>query len=448
MGTNTPPRPSLSTIVQTGRFMKDPFALLQDCRDECGDVFLLRLLGLGEWVFLCSPQTAEEMFKAPEDCLSAGEANLKFLAFLLGTDSTITKDGAEHRARRALLSTFLNGKEAAGHTALSRQITEETIARWPLHEEFPLLPHTTKITLRLLLAVITGIRDREKLDSLVGHADEFFETALKSRLMVMPWLRWSLGKNSPWGRILWLRRRLRDALQEEIEARRQQQPGEPRDILSALVMAEDSRGERLSNETILDEIINLVSAGQETSSRILVWAVRGILSHPEALGEIRRELNEILGDRRIEEGDLPKFRYLDAVINEGIRYQPLGPFSGARLAKKPFVIGGYEMPVGSLVAHCHAEISQREDLFPRPRGFHPENFQDRSFEPYAWCPFGGGARTCLGRGLALTHLKAVLATVFQHTELNLCQAEIKPVAGGGFLQVPDKGLLVELERRF
>ena len=441
-----PPQPSLSAVAQTGRFMKAPFALLQECRKECGDVFSLRLLGLGDWIFLCSPRLAEEMFKAPEDHLSAGDANRQFLGYLLGMDSAIAKDGPEHRERRSLLSTFLNGQEAASHTALSRQITTECIARWPLGEEFSLLPHTTQITLRLLIAVITGIREPATLDVLVARADEFFETALKSPLMMMPWFRWNLGKHSPWGRILWLRNQFRAALEEEIEARRQQNPEGANNILTALLAARDSQGEPLANATILDEITNLVSAGQETSSRILVWAVRGILAHPEALARIHEELETVLQGRPIDSADLPNLKYLDAVINEGIRYQPLGPFTGARRTKKPFVIGGFEMPVGSLVAHCHAEISQREDLFPMPRGFHPENFHNRSFSPYEWCPFGGGARTCLGRGLALMHLKAVLATIFQQTAIRLCQTDIKPVSGG-FLLIPEKGLMIELERR-
>lgn len=439
------PQPSISTFRRSMRFMKAPFELLRECRDECGDAFSLKLLGMGEWVFLCSPELAEEMFKAPEAHLSAGEANKEFLAHLLGTDSTIAKDGPEHRARRGMLSGFLNGKKAARHTALSREIAVDHIKRWPLEREFSLLPHTTIITLRLLIAAITGIRDRSKLDHLVELADVFFERALKSRLMMMPSLQWNLGRYSPWGHILWLRQKLRTALEAEIEERRRQKGDEEGDILSALIASEDSSGQPLSNETILDEIINLVSAGQETSSRILVWAVRGILSHPEALAGIRQEVASVLGDRPIEDSDLASFPYLEALINEGIRYQPLGPFTGARRTLKPWILGGFLMPQGSLVAHCHAEISQRGDLFEQPDGFHPENFLDRSFQPYTWCPFGGGARTCLGRGLALMHLKAVLATVFQLTDLELCQEDVQPVSGG-FLLVPERGLRVKLKR--
>ncbi len=427
--------------------MKEPFKLLRECRDECGDAFLLRLLGLGEWVFLCSPALAEEMFKAPEAHLSAADFNLEFLAHLLGADSTIAKDGPEHRARRGLLSGFLNGKKAAGHTALSLGITEEAIDSWPVHREFSLLPHTTNITLRLLIAAITGVHERTKLDRLVMLADHFFETALKSRLMLMPPLQWDLGRYSPWGHILWLRQNLRDALSEEINDRRRQGVDAHRDILSALIATEDSTGQALSNDTIVDEVINLVSAGQETSSRILVWAIRGILSRPDALAGLRGELSEVLGDRPIGEDDLGQLRYLEAVINEGIRYQPLGPFTGARRARKPWTLGGFLMPEGALVAHCHAEISQRDDLFDQPDGFHPKNFFDRTFEPFTWCPFGGGARTCLGRGLALMHLKVVLATVLQRTELKLCQTDVEPVSGG-FLLVPEKGLMVELETRY
>ena len=426
--------------------MRQPFELLRDCRRSCGDIFSLRLLGMGEWIFLCSPQLVEEMLKAPDDYLSAGEANHRFLARLLGTDSMIAKDGTEHRARRSLLSPFLNGKDAAGHTALSRDFTAETIDRWPLGREFSLLPHTTAITLRLLMATITGVRDQDRLDRLVRLANTFFEHSLKSPLMMMPKLQWDLGRWSPWGRILRLRQALRDTLEEEIEARRREGPSEAGDILSALVAARDDDGRPRSNQMILDEIVNLISAGQETSSRILVWAVRGILSNPEALRGVREEIESNLGDRPIEAGDLAKFPYLTAIVDEGIRYQPLGPFIGARRTMKPFVLGGFVMPEGSLVAHCQAEISQRDDLFAQPDGFHPENFYNRSFGSYAWCPFGGGARTCLGRGLALMHLKAVLATLFQRAELKLCQSEVKPVAGG-FLLVPEHGLLVQLERR-
>ncbi len=436
----------MSVLAQSIRFVKDPFTLLQDCRQTCGDLFALRLFGMGEWIFLCSPELVEEMLKAPDEYLSAGEANRQFLAHLLGTDSMIAKDGPEHRARRSLLSPYLNGRDAARHTELSRSFTEEMLDSWPADRQFSLLPHTTLVTLRLLLAAITGVRERRRLDVLVDLADTFFEHSLKSRLMMMPQMQWDLGRFSPWGKILWLRRRLRDALEIEIEARRRQDPTDAEDVLTALVMARDLDGNPWSNETILDEIINLVSAGQETSSRILTWAVRGILSSQEALKGVRDELATQLGGRPIEAKDFPNLRFLAAVISEGIRYQPLGPFVGARRTKKPFVLGGYVMPEGSLVAHCQAEISRSQDLFERPHGFHPENFFQKSFGSYDWCPFGGGARLCLGRGLALMHLTTVLATIFQRSELILRQTEVKPVAGG-FLLVPEEGLLVELKRR-
>jgi cytochrome P450 len=142
---------------------------------------------------------------------------------------------------------------------------------------------------------------------------------------------------------------------------------------------------------------------------------------------------------------LPRLSYLDAVIKETLRIRPILPVVVRNLAA-PFALGGRVLPAGAAVAPCIYLTHRRSDLYPDPERFSPERFLgERKLDPYAWLPFGGGIRRCIGMAFALSEMKIILATVLGRARLRLAGGAERVVRRGITL-VPASGTRVVMDR--
>jgi len=443
-----PPQPSIPPIVQTLRFMRDPFSLIADATREHGDVFSLRLLGLGTWVMVGSPRLLKRVFTAPPDVLAAGVVNRQQLGFMLGGDATFCLDAEAHRQRQRLVFPHLNGRSVDAYVELVRRLSEDAIARWPLGRPFALLSEGHRLSLQVLIELLFGGSEPERRRRLLLLFERFATRGLRSLPIALPWLRIDLGRFSPWGRVLELRRTVRREFAEEI-GRRWHQPLSDDgvgDLLSVLAHSRQTDGGRLSEEALLDETINLLFAGHETTGNVLTWCIHALLTHPEVRQRLRAELEEVTGGRPVTASHLPQLPYLEAVIHESLRFRPIAPMAGIRRVERPFALDDYLLPPGTIVAQCFPAMCRRADLFHHPDRFDPEHFLGRKLKPPEWNPFGGGARTCLGRGLAEMELKVIVATLEQRAQLRLAQRRVRPVRSALFF-TPNRGMRVVLESR-
>lgn len=443
----SPPRPTTPAVLQTLRFLHDPFTLIEHAQRECGDLFALRLLGIGEWVFLCSPALVREMFKAPADILVAGELNAKTLGFMLGLDATFTLDGSAHRERQRIVHPQLNGKLAKQHIGIMQQVTRDAIERWPTGRPFAFLEEAHRISLEVLIHAMFHADQADQKRKLTECFDRYSADGLRSPLVAMPALHLDLGRRSPWGKILHLKKLTREAFAEEMAGRVAQRGQCPAhgDIAHALVHAEQGDGQHLSHASLVDEAINLLFAGHETTGNILAWTLEAVLTHPTVLARLKEELAEVCGDGELSAAHLQELKYFDAVINEAIRYRPIAPMAGVRLVKKAYEIGGHALSEGMVVAQCFPAMTRRRDLFTHPERFDPDHFYGRKLRPFEWNPFGGGTRMCVGRGLAEIELKVVLATLLRRVDFRLQQERVRPVRKGMFF-APSQGLQVSVSR--
>ncbi len=449
MSLDLPPRPSLSVPSQTLRFLRDPFSLLDEAVEECGDIFRLRILGLGSWVFLCSPALIKEMFKAPADILVAGEINRKQLGWVFGSNASFSLDGAAHRERVRIVHPQLNGPNVQAHIGTMRDVMQRAIDSWPDSESFAFLPRAHRISLDVMVHAMFGRSSAERRFELAELFDRFAAKGLRSPIVAMPFLQIDLGSWSPWGRFLALRNQVLDAYRQEIEGRLAEvevPEGEVPEIIAALIAGRQRDGGRLDLDALLSEVLVLLFAGHETTGSILTWTLECILSHPEVEERLRSEVREVVGESPVGPEHLQRLPYLDAVLNESIRHRPIAPMAGIRLAKQDYEIGGYRIAEGSIVTQGFPAMARRSDLFHRPGVFDPEHFFERKMKPFEWNPFGGGTRMCLGRGLAEVELKVAVATLLQRVILRLDQPEVRPVRHGFFF-APNHGLRVALEER-
>lgn len=449
-----PPTPSLSTWSQTRRFHSDPIPLLTECLDELGDLFRLRLLGMGDWIFACSPGTVKQLFRAPKESLDAGVVHSRLLGSLFGYDATFNLSGERHRARQRTILPLLNGSAAEAYVPTILGATRERIAAWPIDERFSLLPESYRLSLRILVRALLG-DEHPDLEVFAEDFETFCDRGVRSRLAQIPFLRVDLGRLSPWGRFLAVRERLASRLRREIRVRRQAEGPDTgattgSTLLDALVRAEDEEGKPLSESAILDEALNLLFAGHETTGTVLTWAVECVFSRPAVRAAILAELEEVVGDEPLRAEHLRDLPFLDAVVQESIRFRPIGPFAAFREVVHPIEIEGdrgrFTLAAGSILAHAFPIMALRDDLYPRAREFRPERFLEPIDDKYTWTPFGGGGRVCSGKGLALVELKVVTATLVRECELELIRPSTRAVPIGHFLS-PENGLPVILRSR-
>ncbi|MEM7356456.1 MAG: cytochrome P450, partial [Acidobacteriota bacterium] len=399
-----PPEPPLSPFRQTLRFAKDPFAFLADTRAQCGEIFALNILGMGRCVFLCRVEHLSELYRMPEEKVVAGEIRKRLLAYLFGPRASISLDGEEYAQRRRTIQPFFSGRRVLQHTGLIVQQTQDRIAGFPVDQPFALQPHLNQVSLYVASRILFGPLDQEPAQQIVPLAGDFL-SALQPPAVQNKLLQWNLPW-TPFGRFVGARQKLAEAVSTAVRAQQQrnhsaEEPAE--DVLSALVDAKLYDDEDICRDAIVHELVALVVGGAETTGKVLAWTLHGVLSQPEVKDRLRQEIDNELGEKPIESSDLRQLPYLHAVIQEGMRFQSAGPFAGPRLTKQAIEIGDYTIPADTIIAQCLQEAG-RNELFPNPEVFDPQNFLDSGVKTRDWAPFGGGSRMCTGMGLAQLEL--------------------------------------------
>jgi cytochrome P450 len=213
-------------------------------------------------------------------------------------------------------------------------------------------------------------------------------------------------------------------------AERRRGQGNPDDLLSLLMAARDEEtGEGLSDKELRDQAITIIGAGYETTTQALAWTWYLLAKHPEIENRLRAEVSDVLGGRTPAFEDLPKLKYTLMVFQEAMRlYPPLWMMS--RAAINADEIGGYRVPAGSEILLLPYITHRHPKYWENPEEFYPEHFlpEKQAARPrFAYFPFGGGSRQCIGNNFALMEAQLIIATVAQKYRLRLAdERKIEP----------------------
>ena len=237
------------------------------------------------------------------------------------------------------------------------------------------------------------------------------------RLWVAPyWL--------PTPRNLKSRRAIRrlDAVVHHIIEERRASPQDRGDLLSMLVDAQDADdGTRMTARQVRDEVMTLFMAGHETTAAALSWTWYLLARHPEVEARLADELRAVLGERAPTTSDLPRLRYVDMVVTESMRLYPPAYGLGRRAAKAT-EISGRPIARGDIVVAPTYVVQRDARWFEEPEAFRPERWDGdlaRRLPRFAYFPFGGGPRQCIGNGFAQMEAVLILATIAQRFRLSL-----------------------------
>jgi cytochrome P450 len=442
------PRPAGSLLTHSLRFVKNTMQFYEDAYRECGDIFATRIPGLGDWVYICSPDLVKAMLAAPPSVLAGGDIGGFNLAHVQGHGATSLLDGPAHQERKDVLCPHLAAQASLRQVDDIRGITERRIAGWPLGKPFPLVLETQKIALEALIRTFFGGVGPDEVRELADCYEVFSFKGLRSPAVPHSTLQVDLGPWSPWGRVMKRQREVVKVFSQEIAAclAAVDQPAAD-DVVLGMARARLADGSRISPEVILTELLDLLFQGHELTGDSITWTLGELATHPEVLSRLRQELDSVVGEDGIRSSHLPNLPYLEAVVYEGLRRRPTNLATSVRRVKQPFPLGGYLLPEGALVAICYPALSVREDLFANPKSFDPGHFLGKSLPAEIWSPFGGGGQhACTGKDLAMVLMKTALATIVTRAELKLAQEEIRPVRNAYYYE-PNKGLLVTCEKR-
>ena len=370
----------------------------------------------------------------------------RILARLLG-EGLLTSDGALWMRQHRLMAPMFHSQRIAEFGATMVEITLRMLDRWnPIASErraFDVCAEMMRLTLEIIARVllnveIAGAQAREIGNAITVVNERFGEFDLGTLLPLLP---------TPAN----LRsRRAAQSLHRIFAgmiAERRREGTDRGDLLSLLLAARDQdTGEAMSDEQLHNETLTLILAGHETTANALSWTWYLLSQNPEPERKLHRELAEVLGGRAPTVADLPALRYTAMVIDESMRlYPPVWSVGRSPIADDEIL--GFAIPKGASVMLSQWLTHRHPDFWEDPERFDPERFSpERSANRahYAYFPFGGGSRQCIGNTLALTEAALILASVAQKYRLRMAPGH--PVEPRALVTLrPRYGLKMTLE---
>jgi cytochrome P450 len=400
---------------------RDLLGLYTRCARDYGDVFSLRF-GLRRVTFLCHPDLIEEVLVTHARNFTKHYA-LRMNRTLLGNGLLTSEGDFWLRQRRMIQPAFLRDRVAA-YAPVMVQYADRAADRWRDGEERDLLEDMTRLTLEIIARTLFGAdvsgKAHEVGEALTGAMGTFGSRFF--RVIRIP-------EEVPTPTNLRIRRavaRLDKIVYDMIEQRRAG-GGDPGDLLSILLHARDEDdGGHMTDKQLRDEAMTLFLAGHDTTALTLSWTWFLLAQHPTETDRLQVELRDVLGGRPPTVDDLPRLPYTEAVIQEAMRLYPPA-YAIGRQAIAACEIGGFQVPAGGTIVMSQWIMHRQARWFNEPERFRPERWLDglaRKLPKYAYFPFGGGPRICIGNTFAMLEAVLVLATLARRFRCTLAPGTV------------------------
>jgi len=425
-----PPGPRGHWLFGTMRAIReDSLGTMLRWRKKYGDVVRVRFFLHYHGHFLFHPDDVQHVLQDNNRNYTKIPAPGNLLLRPLVGNGLLTSDGDFWLRQRRLAQPAFHRQRIAAFATTMTDAAAKMIDRWrepaAARQALDVAEEMTRLTLEIAGKTLFSV-DLTREAEVVGDAFTMASAELM-RYMAIPFGPY-LVNLSWWPGARRLRQNvavLNEVVHEIIGERRQQRHngrGVGDDLLDMLMDARDEEtGAGMSDEQLRDEVMTLMLAGHETTSLALSWTLYLLSEHPAVRRKLEEEVDEVLGGRTPAMEDLPELTYTTMVLEESMRLYPPA-YAISRWCVEADEVGGYRLPAGSSITMSPYVTHRHPDFWEQPERFDPERFRpERHAERprFAYMPFGGGPRQCIGNRFAMTEATLILAMVTQHYRLDL-----------------------------
>lgn len=422
---------------------RDPLTFLQHNAALHGD-FILYPLGLWNVIQVTHPAIIKHILQDNNRNYTKNTIQYNTLAQVTGR-GLLTSDGDLWLSQRRLMQPAFHRQRLAAYEDIIVSSTTAMLDRWTPGMTLDMDAEMMQVALEIVGKTLFGLDLRHEAAELTEGVLEMLEYVVyRASTPVAPPLSLPTGRNRRYKEAM---AKLEGVVYDTI-ARRRAEGVDRGDVLSILLAARDDSGAPMPDTQIRDEMTTLIVAGHETIASALTWAWNLLSLNPIVRQQMEQELDGVLGDRLPTVADLRALAYTRAVFDEVLRLYPPA-WLITRRALEDDTIGGQTIPAGAIIIMSPYVMHRHPAYWSNPAGFDPAHFQPEiaSQRPrFAYIPFGGGPRLCIGDNFALMEGPLILATVAQRYRLNLVPSH--PVKMDALVTLrPRHGLLMTAEAR-
>lgn len=411
-----PTHDGLPVIGNTHQLVTEQGGLF-DAAAEQGDVVRLQLLGIGDFYQVNHPALVEQILVNDRERFKKASMSQEDLGDLLGQGLVLSEGDLWERQRERIQPAFYMDRIAEYADTMVAEV-QSAADDWHGSPTVNIENEMKGLTLRILIKSMFGsdieYEERGIRQTVQSLQEPGQPTKQPVARMVPKWVPIPM-----WQRYKQGIAEMEALIEELVESRRSEGVGEQDDLLSMLLTGTDQDGKTMSDTLIRDEMMTFLFAGHETTATALTFTWYLLAQHPEVERKLAEEVEDVLDDEHATFGDLPDLEYTEQVLREGMRLYPPVP-SIPRETTEALELGGYAIPEGATVAPMQWTIHRDERFWDDPLSFRPERFAGEDDRPkFAYFPFGGGPRRCIGQQFALVEGKLILATLAHQYHLDL-----------------------------
>jgi cytochrome P450 len=399
-------------------FGKDPLLFMKDAVAMGLDIVDFKVPGERVSIVTSAELCHKILVKHAKDFRKA-DRDVGVMAHVLGKGLVTNNDYASHKAQRKLVQPSFHFRKIESYAQTMIDYTYSYTQNWPQNQK----RDVNDDMFRLTLYIVSKTLFNSDVDTMQAEAD-YIGKAMHSLQVIM-----NKGFQSMFVLPKWMpmpghkklaeaKHKLRQAILKMIKARTNPDGSfnSAEDLLSMLIEARYDDGSKMSEDQLLDELVTLLSAGHETTSNTLSWTLYLIAKNPSVQKRLQQEVNTVVGKGKLCFEDLSDLSYTEQVIKEAMRLFPPAWTLNTRQANCDIHVGGYFFPKDKHVFISPYANHINPRYFTDPERFDPERFTEHNeskLPRYAYMPFGGGNRVCIGNSFAMMENKILLAIMCQ-----------------------------------
>jgi len=433
--------PFLGSLVD---YFSDMLGFLKRVSDEYGDIVYYKL-GSRKMYLLNNPEHIKDVLVTNNHNFEKSRA-LKRTKIILG-EGLLTNEGEPHIKQRRTIQPVFHHQRIKSYGDVMADYASRVGEDWQNGSVVNIHKEMMKLTLYIVSKTIFD-SDMESESDEIGQCLTGLVTLFPQ--MIFPYSEYLDNLPLPANRRFQNAKSKLDKIIYGLIEERRTNPGDKTDLLSMLLEAKDEEGgcEGMTDEQVRDEALTLFLAGQESTANSLVWTWYLISTHPQVGKKIFDEINSVLNGRLPNLDDLGKLSYTQNVFKEALRLYPPA-WAVARHVKEDYEVGGYVIPAGADIFMSQYVVHRDPRLYREPDRFIPERWssdETKDLPRFAYFPFGGGTRRCIGEPFAWMEGVILIATIASKWKMKLVPHQ-KIVPQALITIRPKNGMNMILEKR-